>query len=521
MQKQKYNNNEIFNNNSTNLNANKNNKKRKSPIKDNKNTLISSYTQAYKFCKNIKEINKQNEKGYTPVYCSILSGNIEALNDLLLFGADPNIPNFLGETPLYLSVNEKNLDCLFLLLKYNADCNIQTKKGNTPLHLAVQKNFGNLIQILLRNNANPNIKNKSFGQTATHLAIINRLDEDILKLLKECNADIFKIKDKYNKTAFDYAKDSNDEYYIHLLIKIFKNNNNSFNDNKYIEKHLQTWNDKAISNNFIIGKNDMNSNYFNENNILNYSERYKYSYNLDKNNNILNKINNDKIQANNNYLLHDKTNKNEFKIDDNSFNSSNKNNENNKASDKNIYTHGRAFVSSDLCSNNIQIKELNNSSECNSMKSKKSLSGFFEDEINNIDIITYKPNSEDINNNNNKENINYTNLVKNTNNEAYTIKTENSNNSEIKINRNFRNSENSNNSNIINNRKYINNNFNFSHSSSNNTNKSNNTYNSQNLNQSNSICANRKIIKGIINDTVKKIVVKTISSSEVVIMMQM
>ena len=334
-----------------------------------KNIKISSSSPGYKFCQNIKEIDNQNKNGFTPIYCAILSEDIPALNDLLSLGANPNIPNFLGETPLYLSVYKKNLDALIILLKYNADCNIPTKKGNTPLHLAVQKNMEKIIEMILRNKANPNIENKLYGQTATHLAIINRLDEDLLVLFKECKADIYFKKDKFNKSAFDYAKDSN-EYYINLLINIFGNNNISFRNKKYIDNQYQTWNEKKNEKKFTkinCGKNNISDNFFNINNILNYTERNNFDKDLNKSNcnsNDCNNNNSNKCISNDTNLMDSETNKNEFKLEENNSR---------KESDKIIYTHGRAILSSDLCSNNIQIKELNNSSE-NSPNSKKSSS---------------------------------------------------------------------------------------------------------------------------------------------------
>ena len=85
---------------------NDNNIKNKNYIDNNKNNYNYNYipitSQAYKFCKNIKEINKQNYRGYTPIYSSILSNNILSLKELLSLGADPNIPNKSGETPLFL-----------------------------------------------------------------------------------------------------------------------------------------------------------------------------------------------------------------------------------------------------------------------------------------------------------------------------------------------------------------------------------------------------------------------------------
>ena len=80
------------------------------------------------------------------------------------------------------------------------------------------------MRALLRNNANPNIENKLYSQTPTHSAIINKVSKDMLIIFKEHNADIYIIKDKYDKSPFDYAKELKDEKYINLLIKIFGEN---------------------------------------------------------------------------------------------------------------------------------------------------------------------------------------------------------------------------------------------------------------------------------------------------------
>ena len=115
------------------------NNKNRHNIINNNNLSIPISSNAYIFCKNIKEINKQNKRGYTPIYSSILSNNILSLKELLALGANPNIPNKLGETPLFLSIYNNNYDIFLLLLKYNADCNIVSKTGDSPLHLAVEK----------------------------------------------------------------------------------------------------------------------------------------------------------------------------------------------------------------------------------------------------------------------------------------------------------------------------------------------------------------------------------------------
>ena len=199
---------------------------------------INPSSPVYVFCKLKSEINTQNENGWTPIYRSIAANNLEALYELLKLDADPNIPNNLGETPLYLSVDTDNYDALIILLQYNANCNLAKKNGNTPLHIATKRNKTQFMSALLRNNSNPNIINKLYSQTATHLAIINKVDESTLVEFNMCKADIYNIKDKYDKTPFDYAKDVGDQNYINLLIKIFGNNNSTIN---LLRENRSTW----------------------------------------------------------------------------------------------------------------------------------------------------------------------------------------------------------------------------------------------------------------------------------------
>ena len=447
------------------------------------NILISKY------CPDISSINSklETDNGNTPLILALLCQDLQSFSELLSFGASPNIPNNSSETPLHISVTKGYLDFLTLLIKYNADCNLQNKEGNTPLHLAVEKKEKNIILILLKNGSNPNIKN-NLGQTSTQLAIINKLDENIMKYFKEKKGDIYNIKDNYNKTGFDYIKETGDINYENNLIKIFGIKNWK---NKLGKKYVQTWNETKLSDILQEIKNNsqsynykrMNDKYYFDALLNNNSERNQNKYNQ-KNN-----INEFPITKND-YRLNSDTIKNEkIKFED----LTTSNNEKQKEKEQNkIFTHGKGIICSDLNSNNIQIKELNNSSESEneSNKSKKSLSDFLAEEVNNLDINNYKGNMDivDIKN----KNINMSRI--------YSQKSENSNLSKI-----TENNENSN----------INSNIPFSHSSSRiNTYRSDRSNNKQNLYQSNSLDKNKSIIKNIINDTVKKIEVKSISSSE-------
>ena len=160
---------------------------------------------------------------YSQIQSLIISNNLTKLEQELKKGINPNCKNNLGETPLFLSYNLDNIDAFNLLLKYKADCDIQRNDGNTVLHLALNDKKEEFINVLLDNKANPNLINQTNNQTQFHLAIINKVNESILIKLKENGANR-NIKDKFNKTPFDYAIETietKDNNYILLFNKIF------------------------------------------------------------------------------------------------------------------------------------------------------------------------------------------------------------------------------------------------------------------------------------------------------------
>ena len=181
---------------------------------------------------------------YPRIQSSIISNDINKLEQELKAGYNPNSKNNFGETPLFLSLNLDNIDTFKILLKYKADCNIQRNDGNSLLHMAISDKNDNFINILLENKANPNLINKTRNQTPFHLAIINKLEESILIKLKENGANK-NIKDKYNKTPFDYAIETKDNNYILLFKKIFEPKENILIDSNNLDKYKDKFNANA------------------------------------------------------------------------------------------------------------------------------------------------------------------------------------------------------------------------------------------------------------------------------------
>ena len=290
--------------------------------KDELKDIIPQNSPSYQFCKKKSEINDPSENGWTPIYRAIISNSLEALKDLLKLGGNPNICNNLGETPLYLCVDMNNIEAFNILLNNNPkpNCNIQKRNGDTALHLSIKKKRINFTKILLENNADPNIPNKLYSQTPIHLAIINKLDESILEQFKMNNADIYNLKDKYDKTAYDYSLETNDENYIKLVLKIFGEKiqrrllYNNLNDDTNLNKSS---NIKKSNNKKNQIENILSNSNSNNKQILNNNGNNDHSLNYDSDNingskddkekikeiilSEVNKINISELSLNNNY----------------------------------------------------------------------------------------------------------------------------------------------------------------------------------------------------------------------------
>ena len=177
------------------------------------------------FCPDLKKINEKDECDWTPLYRSIISGNLKASEVLLSNGADPNIQCSMNETALYQAVDMEKIDHVKLLLKNGADPNISQIDGLSPLHLAVSKQNLLIIKCLLKFKANPNLQSSLYKQTPVHLAIKNNVDSMILLILANSGG-LLNIKDKFGKTPIDYINSEEMKKTVEM-IKPEKNKENN------------------------------------------------------------------------------------------------------------------------------------------------------------------------------------------------------------------------------------------------------------------------------------------------------
>ena len=179
------------------------------------------------FCKDISKINILDECGWTPLYRTVIAGDLFASKILLEKGANPNIQCSMGETPLYQAVDMCKLDHVKLLINSGANPNIVQEDGISPLHAAVIRQNLLIVKYLLKNGGDPNIKTKIYAQSPVHIAIKNDVDPMILLLLVQFNGSLLD-RDKFDKRPIDYINSKEMQDAIEKL----KFGKNQLNDKK-------------------------------------------------------------------------------------------------------------------------------------------------------------------------------------------------------------------------------------------------------------------------------------------------
>ncbi len=129
---------------------------------------------------------------------------------------DVNTPHSAtGVTMLYCATKQKMINLMHHLLTQHADPDKQdTILLNTPMHIAAQIGDDDCINLLYQAGANLNIRNIE-GRTPLHNAVLKRHPYAVATLIS-CGAHTT-IRDKYAKTAIDYAKARDYQEIITLL----------------------------------------------------------------------------------------------------------------------------------------------------------------------------------------------------------------------------------------------------------------------------------------------------------------
>jgi len=159
--------------------------------------------------------NAKDVIGWTPLHWAADAGRTEVVKVLLEYQAHVNVRDDEGETPLFRAACWGNAETAKLLVENGAKIDIKDKYGRMLLHRAAWRGRAKAVKYLLEHLPEDFInKQDECGETALHCAASG--DRPVTaRTLIELGADV-NIKDKYNKTALDIAKDPE-------VIKVIKN----------------------------------------------------------------------------------------------------------------------------------------------------------------------------------------------------------------------------------------------------------------------------------------------------------
>ena len=126
-----------------------------------------------------------------PLRAAVLTGNLSALREQLVAGADANTMGEHGLTLLSLAALAGQHDAAALLIEHGADLNKLNRDSTSSLHTAAFLGRGKIVQLLLAKGADYQLKN-GVGQTPRELASLPWTRElaGILPFLQ----DLFKVQ---------------------------------------------------------------------------------------------------------------------------------------------------------------------------------------------------------------------------------------------------------------------------------------------------------------------------------------
>ncbi|XP_003974129.2 DNA-binding protein RFXANK [Takifugu rubripes] len=140
--------------------------------------------------KDTSLLNKQDERGFTPLMWAAAFGEKSTVDFLLDKGADPKAIAWERESALTLASSGGYVDIVKSLLSHGVDINTYDWNGGTPLLYAVRGNHIKCVQALLASGADMTIESESgyspmaLAFALGHKKIQKVLENHILKLYK-------------------------------------------------------------------------------------------------------------------------------------------------------------------------------------------------------------------------------------------------------------------------------------------------------------------------------------------------
>ena len=163
------------------------------------------------------DANARDDDGWTPLHLASLKGCSKVVRLLLEHGADVGSESKDGETPLFfLSECSGNLEAAQVLLGFGANPNTRSTFGQNSLYMALQSGSQGLTQLLLKYGADP-IARDANGRTLLHLSY-ERGDLKVAQGLLELGVDV-NSRDNQGRTPLQVASRNRREKVTELFLQ--------------------------------------------------------------------------------------------------------------------------------------------------------------------------------------------------------------------------------------------------------------------------------------------------------------
>lgn len=180
------------------------------------------FGRVHRLLENKADPNKL-KRSRTPLHVATSVGNLDIMECLLNFKADPNIPDHLGTTPLHQVARFGTCDELNLLSDNGANVNSVDRSDWTPLHSAFSlfnpEDRSSIVKRLLEKGASANAVTIS-GCTPLHLAVTfdspDRLGSIEHLLESFCNLNALNER---NETSLDTANRLNSTRSVQKIVQ--------------------------------------------------------------------------------------------------------------------------------------------------------------------------------------------------------------------------------------------------------------------------------------------------------------
>lgn len=187
-------------------------------------TIVQVHTRKARDSKFTKNLNAQDDRGFTSLHRLVMTGNdrrdIGFLQSLLERGADPGIRDYKSLTALDRACSLGRIRMMETLVQWGRGRegvsllrSHSTVSGRTPLHFANESlKFKHAVPLLLKSGADINAPSKHRGRTVLHETVVrhspdadeNKTADHVKWLVTVCGADL-EVVDYHGWTALHYA----------------------------------------------------------------------------------------------------------------------------------------------------------------------------------------------------------------------------------------------------------------------------------------------------------------------------